>query len=202
MKKLIAFVLALICALGLVGCSPMNHVPALEAVKEYSAEEFDEQFNGVNREGLVEVWGDPAGNLSKYNADTWDIDDQSMVIIYWKENGKFKAASIRPIKYHGKYINDSSLLVINSGSEIENDGIIEHYENGGMILVTNWAFAEQIQATLSQAAQTSLSANDAAVLFYKTERGTPGVSVIGGIASNWDSEIDEMITEAKERQKS
>ena len=94
MKKIIAAVLVLICIFGLVGCSPMDNVPTLEAVKEYSAEDFNEHFKGVNREGLIEVWGEPAGSLTEENADMWDIDDESMVVIYWKNNGKFKDAGI------------------------------------------------------------------------------------------------------------
>lgn len=94
MKKIFATVLTLICVLGLIGCSPMDDVPTLEAVKEYSAEDFNEHFEGVNREGLIEVWGDPAGSMSEENADMWDIDDESMVVIYWKDNGKFKDAEI------------------------------------------------------------------------------------------------------------
>lgn len=94
MKKIIAAVLVSICIFGLVGCSPMDNVPTLEAVKEYSAEDFNEHFKGVNREGLIEVWGEPAGSLTEENADMWDIDDESMVVIYWKNNGKFKNAGI------------------------------------------------------------------------------------------------------------
>lgn len=94
MKKIIAVVLTLICVLGLVGCSPMDNVPSLEAVKEYSAEDFSEHFKGVNREGLIEVWGEPAGSRTEENADMWDIDDDSMVVIYWKDNGKFESAGI------------------------------------------------------------------------------------------------------------
>lgn len=94
MKKIIAAVLVLICILGLVGCSPMDNVPSLEAVKEYSNNDFNEHFKGVNREGLIEVWGEPAGSLTGENADMWDIDDESMVVIYWKNNGKFKNAGI------------------------------------------------------------------------------------------------------------
>ena len=94
MKKLIALVLALVCVLGLVGCSPMDNVPSLEAAKEYSNDDFNEHFKGVNREGLIEVWGEPAGSLTEENADMWDIDDESMVVIYWKNNGKFKNADI------------------------------------------------------------------------------------------------------------
>lgn len=94
MKKLITAALALIIVLGLVGCSPMDNVPTLDAVKEYSAEDFNEHFKGVNREGLIEVWGDPAGSLTEENADMWDIDDESMVVIYWSDNGKFRSAGI------------------------------------------------------------------------------------------------------------
>lgn len=94
MKKIIAAALALICIFGLVGCSPMDNVPSLEAVKEYSNDDFNEHFKGVNREGLIEVWGEPAGSLTEENADMWDIDDESMVVIYWKNNGKFKNAGI------------------------------------------------------------------------------------------------------------
>lgn len=94
MKKIIAAALTLICIFGLVGCSPMDNVPSLEAVKEYSNDDFNEHFKGVNREGLIEVWGEPAGSLTEENADMWDIDDESMVVIYWKNNGKFKNAGI------------------------------------------------------------------------------------------------------------
>lgn len=94
MRKLITLVLALACALGLVGCSPMDNVPSLETVKEYSAEDFNAHFKGVNREGLIEVWGEPAGSLTEENADMWDIDDESMVVIYWKDNGNFKDAGV------------------------------------------------------------------------------------------------------------
>lgn len=105
-----------------------------------------------------------------------------------------------PIEYKGKYANDSNLIIINSDSVIASDNILNHYKNGGIILATYWTYAEQIQTILSPAVTTSFSASDAAVLFYKTASGAPSVSTAGGNTSDWDSEIDEMIDNAKSNQ--
>lgn len=200
MKKIFAAVLALICILGLVGCSPMDNVPSPEAAKEYSNDDFDEHFKGVNREGLIEVWGEPAGSLTEENADMWEIDEESAVVIYWKDNSKYRYATIRPVEYHGEYVEDEGVLIISKDTDFETIDITEHYSNGSIILVTNWALAQQVQDILSPTVQTSFSAHDAAVLFYKAYDGVPGTSVIGGNSSDWDTEIDKMIATAKERQ--
>ena len=200
MKKVFAAALALICILGLVGCSPMDNVPTLEAVKEYSAEDFNEHFKGVNREGLIEVWGEPTERLTEENADLWDIDGESAVLIYWKDNSKYRYATIRPVEYHGEYVDDKTVLIISKDSDLEAFDITEHYSNGNIILVTNWALAQQVQDTISPTVQTSFSASDASILFYKQESGAPGTSVIEGNSSDLDAEIDKMIATAKERQ--
>lgn len=200
MKKIIAAALTLIIVLGLVGCSPMDNVPTLEAVKEYSAEDFNEHFKGVNREGLIEVWGEPAESLNEENADMWDIDDISTVLIYWKDNSKYRYATIRPVEYHGEYAEDKSVLIISKDSDLETVDIAEYFSNGNIILVTNWALAQQVQNTISPTVQTSFSASDAVILFYKQESGASGTSVIEGNSSDWDAEIDKMIATAKEKQ--
>lgn len=200
MKKIFAVALVLICILGLAGCSPMDNVPSLEVVKEYSNGDFNEHFKGVNREGLIEVWGEPAESLTEENADMWDIDDESSVLIYWKDNSKYSYATIRPVEYHGEYVEDKGVLIISKDADLEAVDITEHYSNGSIILVTNWVLAQQVQDTISPTVQTSFSASDAAILFYKQESGVPGTSVIEGNSSDWDAEIDKMIATAKERQ--
>ena len=200
MKKLIALLLALVCVLGLVGCSPMDNVPSLEAAKEYSNDDFNEHFKGVNREGLIEVWGEPTESLTVENADMWDVDDESAVLIYWKDNSKYRYATIRPVEYHGEYVEDKSVLIISKDSNLEAVDITEHYSSGSIILVTNWALAQQVQDMLSLTVQTTFSVDDAAILFYKTESGAPGLSTIGGNSADWNAEIDEMIATAKGRQ--
>lgn len=94
MKKIFALAMALVLVVGLAACSPIDNVPTLEAVKEYSTDDFNEHFKGLNREGLIEVWGEPTGSLQEENADMWDIDDESLVVIYWKDNGVFKSAGV------------------------------------------------------------------------------------------------------------
>lgn len=200
MKKLTTLVLTLICVLGLVACSPMDNVPSLKTAKEYSSNDFYEHFKGVNREGLIEVWGEPAESLTEKNADMWDIDGESTVIIYWNDNSKYRYATIRPVEYHGEYCEDEDVLIIGEETDIEIADITEQYASGSIILVTNWTLAHQVQDILSPPVQTSFSIEDAAILFYKTENGAPGVRSIEGNSSDWDTEIDEMIENAKNKQ--
>lgn len=51
MKKIFAAVLALLCVLGLVGCSPIDNVPSLEAVKGYSADDFNDNTTDIVSSG-------------------------------------------------------------------------------------------------------------------------------------------------------
>lgn len=199
MQKIITLILTIVCVLGTVGCSSLDNVPTIEFVKKYTSKDFNEHLKGVNREGLIKVWGEPTISLTEEKADMWDIDDERMVFIFWKDNSKFKYADIRPIVYHGEYIDDSKLLIIHNISEVESNEIVKYYENAGIILVTNWVLAEQVQSLLSPTVTSSFSASDVAVLFYKTESGAPGVSIAGGNSSDWDAEIDEMIRTAKEK---
>ena len=106
---------------------------------------------------------------------------------------------VKEYTYQGEYIDDSKLLIIHNNSEVESNEIVKYYENAGIILVTNWVLAEQVQSLLSPTVTSSFSASDVAVLFYKTESGAPGVSIAGGNSSDWDAEIDEMIRTAKEK---
>lgn len=147
------------------------------------------------------------------NTDGEKIETISVPVNDWLEldgcfysiaNGELDRTYIsrffKPTEYHGKYADDSSLLVISSEDEIIADKIMSHYENGGIILATYWTYAEPIQEILSAGVTTSFSASDTVVLFYKTANTYLVSSTMVGNMSDMDAEIDEMIESAKENQ--
>lgn len=132
--------------------------------------------------------------------DWLELDGSFYSIASGELDRAYIARFFKPTEYHGKYADDSSLLVISSEAEIIADKIMSHYENGGIVLATYWTYAEQIQEILAPAVTTSFSASDTAVLFYKTANAAPVSSTIVGNMSDMDAEIDELIENARGNQ--
>ena len=93
MKKLVAFVLALICVLGLCACNTKEdankQILPLEKVYECTQEELDEKLIGISREDLLSVWGEPDGFLSGFWGEIWQLASEKgeHITVYYDENG-------------------------------------------------------------------------------------------------------------------
>lgn len=100
----------------------------------------------------------------------------------------------------GDYRNDEDVIVINTESDIDAEQLKAHYENGGIIVVRDWQFADDVEGFVKEVVSTSYTAEDLAVVFYKTKSGSTGSGCIQGNTSDLEGEIDCMVERAKERQ--
>ena len=91
-------------------------------------------------------------------------------------------------------------MIINTESDIDAEQIKTHYDNGGIIVVRDWKLADDVEGFVNEVVSTSYTAEDLAVVFYKTKGGSTGSGCIQGNTSDLEGEIDDMVERAKERQ--
>ena len=98
------------------------------------------------------------------------------------------------------YLSDEAVMIISEKAELDKAAIKKHYSDGGIVLISNWEFASEVQTMIATTMTTEFTADDRAVIFYKMADGVPGISLVQGNASDLDAEIDEMIVSAKATQ--
>ena len=104
MKKIVAIVLALACLLGLVGCNnqpsgnpppteflELSEVSGLVLLKGYSADDILGKLKGQHHEDIKKSWGKPAGQLSGFWGEMWELEDTEdsikYITLYYDKNG-------------------------------------------------------------------------------------------------------------------
>ena len=92
MKKLIAFVLGLVCILSLSACSFKNDVPTFDDIQDYTEEDFEIYLNHIKRDALIKEWGEPS--KTSENADTWVLNEKRTVTIIYDTSDRVKDAGV------------------------------------------------------------------------------------------------------------
>lgn len=91
MKKLVVFVLALACALSLVGCESdrTTDTPALEEITGFTQKQLEDKLIGLSQEEIHHSWGEPDGQLSGFWGDIWQLNNErdEHIIIYYDDDG-------------------------------------------------------------------------------------------------------------------
>lgn len=98
------------------------------------------------------------------------------------------------------YLSDEAVMIISEKSELEETAIKKHYSDGGIVLISNWELASEVQTMIATTMTTEFTTDDRAVILYKMADGVPGISLVQGNTSDLDAEIDEMIESAKAMQ--
>lgn len=122
--------------------------------------------------------------------------DEPIETLVIKETNVYVVKGIR----QGDYWNDEKVIVINTESDIDAEQIKTHCDNGGIIVVRDWQLADDVEGFVKEVVSTSYTAEDLAVVFYKTKSGSTGSGCIQGNTSDLEGEIDCMVERAKERQ--
>ena len=91
MKKLILCALGL--ALCLTGCGrseipALSEVGALYSESGYSDAQLLESLSGLDREEIVDAWGEPDGMLSGLCGDIWHTGEELIVVLYCDRDSK------------------------------------------------------------------------------------------------------------------
>ena len=124
------------------------------------------------------------------------VTDESIETLVIKDTDVYVVNGLRK----GDYWNDDSVFVVSAESDIDAEQIKAHYDNGGIIVVRNWQLADDVEGLLKATVSTSYTDEDLAIIFYKTEGGSTGSGCIQGNTTDLESEIDDMVARAKERQ--
>lgn len=100
----------------------------------------------------------------------------------------------------GDYRNDEKVIVINTESDIDAEKIKAHYDNGGIIVVRDWQLADDVEIIVRGTNTSEHDEKDLATVFCKSKSGAPYTGVVQGNTSDLESEIDEMVANAKATQ--
>lgn len=100
----------------------------------------------------------------------------------------------------GDYRNDEKVKIINTESDIDADQLKAHYENGGIIVVRDWQLANDVENIVRGAGASEQDEKDLATIFCKCKSDAPYTGVVQGNTSDLESEIDEMVSRAKNEQ--
>ena len=100
----------------------------------------------------------------------------------------------------GDYRNDEKVKIINTESDIDAEQLKAHYENGGIIVVRAWQLADDVENIVRDTEASEHDEKDLATVFCKSKSGAPYTGVVQGNTSDLESEIDEMVTNAKATQ--
>ena len=100
----------------------------------------------------------------------------------------------------GNYRNDEKVKIINTESDIDAEQLKAHYENGGIIVVRAWQFANDVETIVRGTNASEHDEKDLATVFCKSKSGAPYTGVVQGNTSDLESEIDEMVARAKSEQ--
>ena len=100
----------------------------------------------------------------------------------------------------GAYRNDEKVKIINTESDIDAEQLKAHYDNGGIIVVRDWQLANDVEIIVRDVEASEHDEKDLATVFCKSKSGAPYTGVVQGNTSDLESEIDEMVTNAKATQ--
>lgn len=100
----------------------------------------------------------------------------------------------------GDYRNDEKVKVVNTESDIDAEQLKAHYENGGIIVVSDWQFANDVETIVRGTNTSEHEEKDLATVFCKSKSGAPYTGVIQGNTSDLENEIDDMVARAKSEQ--
>ena len=100
----------------------------------------------------------------------------------------------------GDYWNDEDVIVINTESDIDAEQLKAHYDNGGIIVVRDWQFADDVENIVRDTEASEHDEKDLATIFCKCKSGAPYTGVVQGNTSDLESEIDDMVARAKSEQ--
>ena len=100
----------------------------------------------------------------------------------------------------GDYRNDEKVKIINTESDIDAEQLKAHYENGGIIVVRDWRLANDVETIVRGTNASEHDEKDLATVFCKSKSGAPYTGVVQGNTSDLESEIDEMVANAKATQ--
>ncbi len=100
----------------------------------------------------------------------------------------------------GNYWKDDKVIVINDENDIVAEQIKAHYDNNGVIVVRDWKLVNDIETIVSGVESTERDEKDLATVFCKTKSNTTYTGVVQGNTSDLESEIDEMVSNAKATQ--
>ena len=100
----------------------------------------------------------------------------------------------------GDYRNDEKVKIINTESDIDAEQLKAYYENGGIIVVRAWQLADDVENIVRDTEASEHDEKDLATVFCKSKSGAPYTGVVQGNTSDLESEIDEMVTNAKATQ--
>lgn len=93
MKKITAFVLALIFAFTLTACSSKSDkttdVPKLSEISNFTQVQLEEKLLGLSNEELHSLWGEPDYSLSGLWGDIWYSNDEHSqeITVYYDDTG-------------------------------------------------------------------------------------------------------------------
>lgn len=100
----------------------------------------------------------------------------------------------------GDYRNDEKVKVVNTESDIDAEQLKAHYENGGIIVVSDWQLANDVETIVRGTNTSEHDEKDLATVFCKSKSGAPYTGVVQGNTSDLENEIDDMVARAKSEQ--
>ena len=100
----------------------------------------------------------------------------------------------------GDYWNDEQVMVVDKRDDLNAERLKSHYDNGGIIVVRNISLADEVQIIVNGRVSTKSSEKDLVAVFCKSKSGALYAGFIQGGNFALESEIDEMVELAKEKQ--
>lgn len=100
----------------------------------------------------------------------------------------------------GNYWSDEKVMVVSTEADIDAEQLKVHYDNGGIIVVRDWQLANDVETIVRGTNASEHDEKDLATVFCKSKSGAPYTGVVQGNTSDLESEIDEMVANAKATQ--
>lgn len=100
----------------------------------------------------------------------------------------------------GDYWNDDEVMVINNKADLNAEKLKAHYDNGGIIVVRNISLNDEVQIIVNGHVSAKSNEKDLAAVLCKSKFGALYAGFLQGNTSDLESEIDEMVELAKEKQ--
>lgn len=96
MKKLIALTLLFILALSITGCNNKSNIPSIDEIKTqyYTDDEIERSLQGVKRDELIDLWGQPDRTIDLENEDIWVLNERKALVISYNIFGTVDDADI------------------------------------------------------------------------------------------------------------
>lgn len=147
----------------------------------------------------LKYWSDKItlnGEEKKLYLQCYFVTDEPIETLVIKKTNVYVVSG----DFKGDYWNDDSVMVINTEADIDADQIKAHYDNGGIIVVRDRALSNDVQGIIKDTVVPECDEKDLATVFYKSKYGSFGTSVVQGNTTDLESEIVEMVANAKAKQ--